>query len=225
MKVKLYADDCLNILPTIKDVDIVITDPPYGIIKDGNTAVKGIGKSHKKKRNDCKWDDIDLIPFTKEWFPLVYATLKDDSFMFVFWSQKYFKEGLNIFNPDRVIFWRYNNFTAGGNGNFAYDYDPIFVIKKGNPKLIKGKHSCDLEFTKPQSNFKKDKLVHPTQKPLKLMEHLLTIASKEGDVVLDPFAGGGTTGLAALNLGRKAVLIEKDLKYIDLIKKRLSIEV
>ena len=221
MNVKVYADDCLNILPSIKDIDIVITDPPYGVIRGDNTAAKGIGTSHKIKRNDCKWDNIDLIPFTEEWFPLVYTTLKEDSFMFVFWSQKYFKEGLNIFNPARVIFWRYNNFTTGGNGDFAYDYDPIFVIKKGKPKLIKGKHSCDLEFTKPQSNFKQDKLVHPAQKPLKLIEHLLIIASKEGDNLLDPFAGAGTMGLAALNLNRKVILIEKDLTYVDIIKKRL----
>lgn len=120
--------------------------------------------------------------------------------------------------------WHYKNLVLAGNGAFAYDYEPIFVIKKGNPKLAKGKHSCILEFTKPQSNFKNDRLQHPTQKPLKLIEHLITISDvRKGGVILDPFGGSGTTALASKNLDYNYITIEKESKYVAVIHQRLGV--
>lgn len=63
---------------------------------------------------------------------------------------------------------------------------------------------------------------HPTQKPLKLMEWLIKLVSNRGDLVLDPFAGSGSTGEAALSLGRKVVLIEREQKYVSIIEQRLN---
>jgi DNA modification methylase len=213
----IYNDDCFKIFKEIKDssIDCIITDPPYGVLSKGK-------KMRNNKNDNFEWDNIDLEKFTKEWFEEVYKKLKDNSFMFVFWSQKYFNLGIKIFNPNRIIFWRYNNLINNPSGDFAYDYEPIFVIKKGNPKLTKGKNSCDLEFTKPQSNFKKDKLVHPTQKPLELLKHLVSISTKEGDIILDCFAGSGTTGVACKELNREFILIEKDKEYFKLIEERLK---
>ena len=173
-----------------KSVDLILTDPPYGILPKG------------KLQDRFNWDNIDLIPFTEKWFGESFRKLKDNRFLFTFWSQKYLKEGFRIFNPDRMIFWRYDNLINVSSGDFAYDYEPIFVIKKGNAKLVTGKHSCDLHFTKPQSNFRKDKLVHPTQKPIGLLENLIRIASKKNDIILDPFMGSGTTIVACKKLER-----------------------
>lgn len=215
----IYNDDCLKILKNIKTVDLIITDPPYFVIPKGKKTCKG--------HDNFKWDNFnnldEFINFTKTWFELCFNILKNDSFMYIFWSQKYFNEGIKIFNPNRVILWHYKNLVLGGNGDFAYDYEPIFVIKKGNPKLIKGKHSCILEYTKPQSNFKCDKLVHPTQKPLKLIEHLITISNvRKSGVVLDPFGGSGTTALACKNLNLDYIIIEKEPSYIDIIQQRVK---
>ena len=171
MSVEIINDDCLNVLNNIRNVDLIITDPPYFVIPKGKKTNNGY--------DNFKWDNFDnmdhFLKFTKEWFDLCYKKLNNDSFMYIFWSQKYFSYGFEIFNPNRVLLWHYRNLVIGGNGDFAYDYEPIFVIKKGNPKLIKGKHSSILNFTKPQSNFKADKMVHPTQKPLKLIEYLISI--------------------------------------------------
>jgi DNA modification methylase len=215
----VYNEDCMIKLLDIHDesIDLIITDPPYGILPNGKNM-------RNKKKDNYKWDNIELEQFTKEWFELCYKKLKNDRFMFIMWSQKYLKLGFEIFNPDRLIFWRHNNLTNGGNGYFSYDYDPIFVIKKGNPKLIKGKHSCDLEYTKPQSNFKIDKLIHPTQKPLLLGEHIIRIATKENDIVLDPFAGGGTFLLAAKILNRRYIGFEKEEDYCKIIDERIKNE-
>lgn len=220
MSVELINDDCLNILKNIRNVDLIITDPPYFVIPKGKKTNNGY--------DNFKWDNFNnmdhFLNFTKEWFDLCYKKLNNDSFMYIFWSQKYFSYGFEIFNPNRVLLWHYRNLVLGGNGDFAYDYEPIFVIKKGNPKLIKGKHSSILNFTKPQSNFKDDKLVHPTQKPLKLIEYLISISNlKENAVILDPFGGGGTTALAANNLKYDCITIEKEAMYCNLINNRLNI--
>jgi len=107
-------------------------------------------------------------------------------------------------------------------GDFAYDYEPIFVIKIGNPKLkIKGKHGCILKYTKPQSNFKKDKLIHPTQKPLELVKKIIKISSNESDIILDPFLGSGTTVVACKELGRKYIGIEINPKYCEIARRRI----
>ena len=189
---RIILGDSIDIMKEIpnKSIDLIFTDPPYNVLSNG-------------KLNDrFKWDDIDLVPFTKQWFNLSFSKLKDNSFEYIFWSQKYLKEGFNIFNPDRLLLWNYENLIIGGNGNFSYDYEPIFVIKKGNPKLIKGRHLSIYKYTKPQSNFKYDKLLHPTQKPLKLIKKLIEISSKENDIILDPFLGSGTTAVACKELGR-----------------------
>ena len=68
-----------------------------------------------------------------------------------------------------------------------------------------------------------DRGFHPTQKPVALMEYLIKTYSKEGDTILDPVAGSGTTGLACKNLNRNFLLIEQEQKYIDIINKRLNV--
>lgn len=220
---QIIHGDCIEELKKIpnESVDCIITDPPYGVLEKG----KAISKAYRKPTNlDCEWDMFENFEeFTKQWFDLSFSKLKNNSFMYVFWSQKKIKMGYEIFNPARMVFWRYNNLTLGGNGDFAYDYEPIFVIKKGNPKLSPGKHSCDLEFTKPQSKFKKDRLIHPTQKPLALCEHLIKISTSEDALILDPFGGSGTTYVAALNMKRESIVIEKSEEYYNLILTRAAL--
>ena len=207
--VKFILGDCLDIEP-IDNVGLIITDPPYYVIPKGKTTTKG--------KDNFTWDNFEskevFLDFTKKWFEKYFNMLNDNSFMYIFWSQKYLLEGLNIFKPSRTILWHYKNLVLGGNGDFCYDYEPIFVIKKGNPKLKPGKHSSILEFTKPQSNFKKDKLIHPTQKPLELIKHLISISDFKGKV-LDPFGGSGTTPLASTILGYESVYIEKEVTYYN----------
>ncbi len=207
----LYNAEVLETLKNFppESMNLILTDPPYGVLPNG------------KPNDKFKWDNIDLVGFTNSWFNLVKQLLGANSFMFTFWSQKYFNKGVNIFNPQRIIFWHYKNLTLGGNGDFAYDYEPIFVMKKGKAKLISGKHSCVLEYTKPQSNFKNDKLVHPAQKPLKLIKQLVMISSAENDLVLDCFAGSGTTLVACEELNRRWIGIELNEEYCEIAKRRI----
>lgn len=212
---KIYQGDCLEVMKQIDDksVDMIITDPPYGVLPNGKIFGNG-------KKDNFTWDNIELESFSKKWYNECKRIVKNNSFIFVFWSQKYLNIGINIFNPERIIFWRYNNLINNPTGDFCYDYEPIFVIKIGKPKLIKGKHSCDLEFTKPQSNFIKDKLIHPTQKPLKLIEHIISLTSEK--IILDLFIGSGTTAVACINTNRNFIGIELDENYCKIAEARIE---
>ena len=209
-------EDCLLSNIQKESVDLIITDPPYFVLPNG--------KKSFKKQYDFSWDNFcnlnEFKVFTKTWFDKYYETLKQNSFMFIFWSQKYIAEGFEIFNPNRLLIYHYSNLVQGGGGNFCYDYEPIFCIKKGSPKLVPGKHSCIFKYTKPQSNFKSDKLIHPTQKPKELYKKLIEISGlKEHSIILDPFAGSGTLNRAAkeMSILFNTILIEKDKKYYNTI--------
>lgn len=126
-------------------------------------------------------------------------------------------------------------------GNYFADLLPqanhwIFWDKKGDIKFQNPFSDGELVWTNVKLNkvkrivFKqqgfikdtKDKRYHPTQKPSELIMQLLEKYSKEGDTVLDPFAGSGTTAIACINTGRNYILMEKEKEYIDIIIKRIS---
>lgn len=86
-----------------------------------------------------------------------------------------------------------------------------------------GSENVDVfRYPKPQSNWNKNMRWHPTSKPLELIKIFVKISSKENDIVLDPFLGGGTTAVASQHLNRKFIGIEKELKYCEITNKRLS---
>jgi len=220
IKLTLVQGDCLKYLPKIpsESIDAIVTDPPYNVLRGG---ISKLGLT-----DNFDWDNItNYEHFTKTWFTECMRVLKEDSCMFIFWSEKHLNLGLEVFKPSKILIWHYKNLTSYVENNFLYDYDFIFLVKKRNPQLKqeKGKKlSSVFEYSKPQSNFKEDTAMHPTQKPLKLVEELIKVSSDVGDVVLDPFLGGGTTMLASLNLKRSCIGIEIDLKYIEISKKRLN---
>lgn len=212
--IKLINDDCLKVLNSLSDFNLIITDPPYFVLPTG------------KPNDSFDWDNFEsfdtFLDFTLTWFNACLNTLKDNSFMYIFWSQKYLNQGIELFNPDRILIWQHTNLTFINSGDYIYDYEPIFLIKKGNPKLAKGKYTSILNYPKPQSNFNFDKLIHPTQKPYALIEHLVEISSNENDNVLDPFLGSGTTGIACKRLNRNFTGIEKNKKYFKMANDRIN---
>ncbi len=109
---------------------------------------------------------------------------------------------------------------------FLWTYDPIFYIKFGKPTFqssFVGSENVDVfRYSKPQSNWPSNMRWHPTSKPVPLIENFVKISSNENDIVLDPFLGSGTTAIAAQNMGRRFIGIEKELKYYKISKQRLK---
>lgn len=209
--IKLYKGDMLDILPGLdQKFDLVIADPPYGV-------------------TDYEWDELD----TKNWLQAVIPCLKDKYHLFWFCSPLFaadielvFRElGLDI--KSRIV-WHRRNMSQGSHAKskFIDTWEMIFYV--GNKPLNFPSGWTDAWFdvqihAVPQTNFA-DKKLHPTQKPYSLIRRLVEFGSEQTDVILDPFAGAGTTGAACQEDDRQCVLIEIEEGYCGIIEGRLGIK-
>lgn len=206
-------------------VDAVITDPPYNISKINNFSTM----KHPRKGVDFgQWDnDFDVCAWISDYTKI----LKDDGSIIIFCSYLYIsfviaelkKNGIDMKD---VLVWKKSN-PMPRNINRRYVQDMEFAIwgVKKNAKWTFNKPS-DKPYLR--SVFEtstvsgKERTNHPTQKSLELMRQIIKIHTNPGDVILDPFMGSGTTGLAALQEGRKFIGIEMDPEYFDLSVERIK---
>lgn len=203
----LIEGDAFEVVKEIPDnyVDLVCIDPPYGI---NYYSGRYKGKNPHKK----------IIGDANLHFPLedLWRILKPTGAMFVFYSQKCPFTDARIRN---VIVWVKDNWTAGNlESDFGNQYELIAFMPKEKFK-IKGKRFSNV-WKCPRISF--DKLQHPTQKPVELISKIITCSTKQGGVVLDCYAGSGTTLVAAKRLGRHYLGVELDQKYVEIAKNRLA---
>ncbi len=194
---KIINADCLDILRQMpnKSVDLVLTDPPYGI---GNKFTSEYGlQERKSKRGSFDWDD--KIP-EKEIFDEIMRVSKNQ----IIFGGNYFTEYLK---PTKAwLVW-----------------DKIGQYDLKNPfsdcELAWTSFNCTVKkYTHVNMGFiagkaEKGKRIHPTQKPLLLFQEILRDFAKPNDIILDPFSGSGTTAVAAYKLGLNFICIEKDPEY------------
>ncbi len=217
---EVILGDCLEKMADIKDesVDMILTDPPYLINYKTNYR--------KDKSHDfCSPIDNDDNPeLIKSYIKECSRILKNDTAMYMFCSfdkVDFFKQELDkYFKIKNIIIWVKNNWTAGDlYAQFGKQYEMIFLVNKGRKKF-NGKRLTDVW------NFNRisgSKQLHQNEKPIDLCEQAILKHSNENDIIFDGFAGSGTTGLAARNLNRQFILIEKEPKYYDIILKRLNL--
>ncbi len=188
----LYQGDCMDILPTLGKVDAVVTDPPYGIGEHGG-ACRTRGKPGYAKHENRGWD-------TKRPAGSTFTTLRLMSKNQVFWGGNYFADTL----PPSMG-WLYWRKLMGGDFS---DGELAWTSRNGSLR----------EFIKCPKGMDK---AHPTQKPVSLMKWCLNFFS-ESQLILDPFMGSGTTGVACVQLGRKFIGIEIEPCYFDIACKRIE---
>jgi len=211
----LIQGDCLQVLPELESesVDLVIADPPYN-----SRAVE--------------WDKKD-DEFHLQWLKEVKRILKTGGSLYVFFAplNMYGIEGFirKSFTLKNVCVWYHPNlYGAGlsyGSDRWKSTWDVIFYAVKG--KTAKHRKNISQEawrkygrgfdvFEYPQPR----PLLHKAQKPLKLIEKIIDVSSNEGDIVLDPFLGSGTTMLACQNLRRSCIGIEIDPEFCKMARER-----
>ena len=216
----LYKGNSEELLKLFDDnsIDSIITDPPYLINYRTN------GRKDKKHKfcspiaNDNNYELIDnFIKYS-------YKILKNNSpfYCFASWkSECYFIEKIkqHNFNLKNQIIWVKNNWTAGDlQAQYGQQYEIILYANKGRSKF-KGKRFPDVW------NFDRvagKQQLHQNQKPLKLLHFILLNHTLENDLVLDPFAGSGTTLVACEKLNRRWIGIELEEGYCKIIKERLK---
>lgn len=213
----LYHCDCKDILPTLKDVDAVVTDPPYNISALGGG---GLGKNAMYSTDKISaWCNFDVSFY----IPMVLNTQKVVNGFF-FCSRLGLSKYLGLaesLNHDLLV-WHKTNAIPFTNGTMKQDLEYIVRLYEKNALLVKGMHHS--QYSKLfQSNIDSSRnKEHPTKKPLFIIERLCALISNEGDTVLDPFMGSGTTGVACNKLKRKFIGIEKEQKYFDIACERIE---
>lgn len=231
--------DCLEYLPQIKDksVDMVLTDLPYGTTSCKWDVIIPFEPMWKELYRVAK-DNAAFVftasqPFTSQ---LVMSNLEDFRHEWI-WQKN---RGSNFANTVRepmkehesvLVFsrgkWTYNKQMQerAEGGKARAEYKVKFASKSENYREFEGRDAQNLsELRVPSSvqKFNTEVGLHPTQKPVALFEYLIKTYSNQGDTVLDICAGSGTTGVACENLKRDYILIEKEEKYVEVIKERLK---
>lgn len=200
----LYLGDCMDILPTLEKVDAVITDPPYGIKIDRAMAAASGNKSggmlaRKGVYIASGWDDA---PMSLELAELIMSKGDD----VIFWGGNYY--GLPA--SQCWLVW-----DKKVNGNFA-DCELAWTNMKKPVRKFEWMWNGMLR----QGN--EERNGHPTQKPVALMEWCINQCITQANTILDPFMGSGTTGVAAVQMGRKFIGIEREPKYFEIACERIS---
>jgi DNA modification methylase len=192
----LYCADCMDVLPTLERVDAVITDPPYGIdIENAGGRGKANGWNQFEKLG---WDKVkpdDGI------FSLILASSAHQ----IIWGGNYFT---NVLPPTmQWLVW------DKGQRSFSLA-DCEFAWSSQN------RAARVFDYSRGQAL--QDGKQHPTQKPVELMKWCIEQIKPTPQTILDPFAGSGTTGVAAIQLGRKFIGIEREERYFEIACRRIE---
>jgi len=243
--IKIYHGDCLEIMPELEPVDLVLTDPPYGI-------------------SACKWDSV--IPVAYMWRQLKKVT-KHNGVIALTASQPFssalvmanptmFKHewiwiknrGSNFANTVREPMKEHESVLIFSNGGWTYNKQmqaraelglarAKYTVEHNNQnregtRKFEGRAHHEIPSLRVPSSWQKfnivtgkEKVKHPTQKPVSLMEYFIRTYTNEGEIILDFAMGSGTTLIAAQKLDRKAIGIEIEEKYCEIAVRRLAQEV
>ena len=208
--ITIYNDDCLNILKAIQteSVDCIISDPPYGVDFDGNSDFQNWLSTF---RDDHEFVFTTLLP------PILtelYRVLKPDGHFYFFYAMIHHQRFLELvksvgFKPQYVplIWWK--GAQSGLKERYRMDYEPVLFGGKCGGRRLTQPASTVQSYQNPTNK------LHPAEKPVSLLEYYITQSTIEGEVVLDCFAGSGSTILAAFNQNRVGIGIEKEKQWFD----------
>lgn len=218
---RIYCMDCIEGIKQLPDksVDLVVTDPPY-LIKSMS------GGGFIKNRPYKKDLDNDLIKgFSESILDELCRVMKKINIYIwcskeqIAWLLSYFQnKGANI----DLLTWHKTNPTPACNNNYLPDTEYIVFAREKGVKIY-GTYQTKKKYYITPINSKDKKLYnHPTVKPLEIIQNFIINSSLEGEIVLDPFMGSGTTAVACINTNRNYIGFEIDERYYKIAEKRIN---
>ena len=237
---KLINDDTFNALEKfeVKTFDMIFADPPYFLSNNGITCSGGKMVSVNKGNWDKFVSVKEKHEFNKNWIKACYRVLKDNGTIWISGTLHNIysigmaleEEGFKIINN---ITWQKTNPPPNlACKTFTHSTETILWAKKD---LKKSKYTFNYDLMKESNDNKQMKDVwttsltkpsekkqgkHPTQKPLEILNRIILASTKENDLILDPFCGSSTTGIAAIKLNRRYIGIDNEKEYLDLSIRR-----
>lgn len=236
---QLYLGDCLETLPKIPEnsIDMIFADPPYFLSNGGITCHAGRMVSVNKGEWDRSPGINEMHDFNLLWLEACQRVLKKDGTIWVSGTNHVVHSigfamqqlGYKILND---IVWYKTNAPPNLSCRY-FTHSTEFVLWAAKNK--KSKHTFNYPLMKEMNKGKQMRNVweigaprkaekvhgkHPTQKPLELLSRIILASTQDGEMVLDPFNGSGSTGIAALRTGRKYIGIDTEKDYLELTKKR-----
>jgi len=209
--------DCLDELKKLEtdSVDLVLTDPPYKVSQNYGGGIDA--------------DNLKNVSNILRTFPEISRVLKPGKMFVCFYDNRilpFLFEAIKgtdlVYRKSIFLYRRWGN--AHRWMGWMQTTDPICFFVKGTDKPFykneivgKVKHDCYIK-NKPET----ESTHHPAQKPLEILEDIITWCSTEGDLVLDPYAGSGSTYIACENLNRNFIGFEIEKKYVELITNRVA---
>lgn len=210
---KVFNEDCLEGMKRIKDnsIDLLLTDIPYGMDFQSNYRKQ----KHKKIANDT---NVNWFP---DWINEIDRIAKNEAHLYIFCSHHkidFSKSEIQKYRKVKnILIWEKNNTGMGDlEGDYAPKYEMVIFCSNGTKKLNGRRDSNIIKANRTQNN------LHPTEKPIDLMEYFIHKSSKENDLVLDTFAGSGSTLVASKNTKRNFIGFEIEEDYIKTIDNRLA---
>lgn len=241
----LYHGDSFSLLKKIpeKSIDMIFADPPYFLSNGGISVQSGKMVSVNKAKWDMGMTTNEKLKYNRNWIKECRRILKDDGTIWISgtFHNIYFVgvalelEGFSIINN---ITWRKTNPPPNiSTRAFTHSTETLLWARKQLTPTKKGKHLFNYRVMKEINGGKQMKDVwefsltpkkekafgkFPTQKPLALLERIILASTKENDLILDPFNGSGTTGIASILLKRKYIGIDLEKEYLELTKRRYN---
>lgn len=218
MNTILKLGDSYELLPKLPIVDLILTDPPYNISRDNNFNTMSDRQGLDFGEWDKGFDDLS-------WLELAVDRLSKNGSIIVFCSVRRISyiieklESLGLKYKDTIRWVKPNPMPRNRDRRYVVDAEYAVWCARGKwtfNRLDDKYDRPEIVCTSPSHR------VHPTQKPVQLMEQLICRHSNPGDVVLDPFMGSGTTGVACKNLSRSFIGIEKDPGYFAKARDRIE---
>lgn len=221
----LICGECveqLKLLPN-DSIDLIVTDPPYKVTSRGSAGNSGgmLQKKINRKGQVFTHNNIDCA----EYAPEFYRVLKDGSHCYVMTNHVNLIHMLNTFTSAgfhfiKSLIWDKGNKIMGQYYMSQFEY--ILFFRKGRGIKINNCGTSDI-LSVPNQKIKGEdgKNLHDTEKPVDLMKILIGNSSQEGDIILDPFMGIGSAGIACKVLNRNFVGIEIDEHYFNIAKSRI----
>ncbi len=204
----LYLGDCRDILPILPKADAVVTDPPYGLGLaggfSGSCGFSGSGGFSKPiERRQYKGDWDNQTPSAE-----IFGMILDSACQSIIWGGNYFTDKLPQ-SPFWLVWDKENTMPTFSDAELAWTN-----IRKKSVKRIRWMQNGLM--SKERERF------HPTQKAVEVMRWSISQFQNTPEIILDPFMGSGTTGVAAVQMGRKFIGIEREPKYFDIACKRIE---